>query len=347
LFTQETAPGLLSLNSHFTHYSFYPNDDNDVYATEVTQTTQYSGTLAFSVGCHSGLNVPDAAFSDTTGIDWAQAWTRQGATYLGNTGYGYGDADLLAYSERLMVNFVGRLGDWSAGPQTVGHALLRAKQGYFNTLAAGSFSCYDEKVISELTLYGLPMLQINLPVTTTEPYGGPSLAQVQALHKPGLQAQAMTDTVTATFNLHFDYTAHTTPNGAYYTLVGSDDVQVTGHRPVQPRASVDVARTDGLYAQGVLMTGGTFTEVVGFDPVVSRVVTETSALATEPTYPITDTWYPQQVGSLNRFLSIDAQMRERLVVVPGQFRAADTGSSTTGSERLYEDLSFDIYYAPF
>jgi len=32
-----------------------------------------------------------------------------------------------------------------------------------------------------------------------------------------------------------------------------------------------------------------------------------AALATEPTHLITDAWYPQQVGLLNTFLSLNAR----------------------------------------
>ena len=202
-------------------------------------------------------------------------------------------------------------------------------------------------MLGELTLYGLPMLRINLPVTTTTPYGGPNLVQARTLTGDGFQAQAATASSTTNVALHFDYTQHTTPNGAYYTLAGSQDVQATGNRPVQPRASVDVARTDDRYAQGVLMLGGAFEEIAGFNPVISRVITESAALVIEPTYPITDAWYPQQVGTLNTFLGIDGKMRERLVLVPGQFRAADSAQPTTGVQRLYRDLTFEIYYAPF
>ena len=116
-FGRATARGLNSLNSHFNHNSFFPNSGGNVFADEVaSDSTDYSGALIFSVGCHSGLNVPDrgpgTAQQDT---DWAQAFARRGATYLGNTGFGYGDSDLIAYSEKLMVNFVQQLGDAGGG----------------------------------------------------------------------------------------------------------------------------------------------------------------------------------------------------------------------------------------
>jgi hypothetical protein len=79
--------GLMSLNSHFDHFRFFPNDANDVFAMQITATTDYSGTLAFSVGCHSGLAMPDAE-NLLTPTDWAQSFARQRAAFIGNTGYG-------------------------------------------------------------------------------------------------------------------------------------------------------------------------------------------------------------------------------------------------------------------
>ena len=39
--------------------------------------------------------------------------------------------------------------------------------------------------------------------------------------------------------------------------------------------------------------------------------------------------------------------RTQLVVTPGQFRASGVVSPTTGTERLYNSLQFDVYRAPF
>ena len=58
VFTTPDAHDLNSLNAHFQHYSLFPtNSFSQVFATEVTATTNYSGCLVFSVGCHSGLSV--------------------------------------------------------------------------------------------------------------------------------------------------------------------------------------------------------------------------------------------------------------------------------------------------
>src|SRR5207237_5955840 len=148
-FFAPTAHNRNSLNSHFAHNRFFPNDNNNVYATEITSTTDYQGSLVFSVGCHSGLNVPDADFPSTQlGTDWPQAFLRKGAaTFIGNTGFGYGDSDLISYSERVMANFAEELGNEGAAIPSVGSAMLNAKQRYFDSIGAASLSNYDEKVM--------------------------------------------------------------------------------------------------------------------------------------------------------------------------------------------------------
>lgn len=56
-------------------------------------------------------------------FDFAQALVGNGATYIANTGFGYGDADTIGYSERLIQLFVEELLQGGA----VGAALQRAK----------------------------------------------------------------------------------------------------------------------------------------------------------------------------------------------------------------------------
>jgi hypothetical protein len=344
LFNMSVAPDLMSLNSHFEHYRFFPNDANDIYATQIGAMPDFAGTLVFSVGCHSGLSVDDdGSLTVLTGTDWAQSFLRQQAMFVGNTGFGYGDTDLVAYSEQLMVNFVDALGDWSEGPQTVGQALVQAKQLYYNSLAAGTFSNYDEKVMSELTLYGLPMARINMPVTTTVPLKGYSVANAQLQDNYRDFLQGGSGSLTSTLNLSFNFESHNMAGiGTYYTLAGEDETYVAGGRPIQPRATYNVHITDTII-HGALMVGGTFTEVPNFNPYVSQVLTDELYIQAEPLFDV-DYWYPVGLGTINRFLSLDGQSDEQLVVVPGQFKAAANSSPTVGTERLYTNLQFEVYH---
>ena len=44
----------------------------------------------------------------TPDADWAQAFARKGATFIGGTGYQYGDTEIIEYSERLYLEFAQR-----------------------------------------------------------------------------------------------------------------------------------------------------------------------------------------------------------------------------------------------
>jgi hypothetical protein len=246
----------------------------------------------------------------------------------------------------VAANFTEELGYWKDGkPPAVGTALLRAKQRYYNNIGSGSLNNYDEKSLGVMTLYGLPMLKVRMPMTTSVAPGN-SLASM-AVQTSASPAQMNGGGVTtSTVSLPFSYIAQTGPMGTYYTIAGASDpdVQVAGGRPVMPRSSVDV-NISGTIAHGVLMLGGTFSDQP-VDPVISRIVTDEIFLDIEPPYP-SQQWYPTLPGSINRFLSIDDRSNDRLVVVPGQFKATNLLTPTVGTQRLYSALEFEVYHAPF
>ena len=101
--------------------------------------------------------------------DFPQAVLKQGGNWIGNTGYGYGDSDLIGYSERLALLFTKQIGRDLEHRQpayigaTIGDSLARAKRGYVLSNGPGGFSVYDEKVIEEMTLYGLPFIRVKVP----------------------------------------------------------------------------------------------------------------------------------------------------------------------------------------
>ena len=59
-------------------------------------TVDLAGAVIYTVGCHSGLN-------DSGSLDLAQAFAQKGASYVANTGYGWGGGGT-TYSEALMRN---------------------------------------------------------------------------------------------------------------------------------------------------------------------------------------------------------------------------------------------------
>ncbi|MBK8433197.1 MAG: hypothetical protein IPL28_18735 [Chloroflexi bacterium] len=154
----------------------------------------------------------------------------------------------------------------------------------------------------------------------------------------------LSPTAATPISLTFSYDAHSTPRGTYYTLAGQDDILFTGGRPVQPRQTVLLNDTEEV-AHGVIMVGGSFTDLPHFDPVITEIITEQLYLTVENNFPITQ-WYPVSTQSVNRFLAVDAEFNQRLVVVPGQFLADADTSPTLGTQRLYDTLELEVYSAP-
>ena len=173
-FTPSTgsAPSITSLNGHASHFQFQPpNADNGARAPLYT-TTNFTGStasqtnrLAFSMGCHAGLSVADSIVtSGASTLDWPQAFMQKGlGAFLGNTGFGFGDSIVVAYSEELNRLFAQRI----AAGSSVGSALAAAKQAYYGQL--GVFGVYDEKAMAEFTLYGLPMWRVSGPGNVLPP----------------------------------------------------------------------------------------------------------------------------------------------------------------------------------
>jgi len=348
LFTSSTPYGLVSLNSHFDDNTLFANAPltspltrTTVSSTIITGTTPFSGSLVFSVGCHSGLDVPDdGVFADRS---WPRAFMQTGATYIGNTGYGYAASDLLGYSAQLMSFFTRDLSGPSSENPTVGAALDQAKEQYLTAMLPGTFNIIDKKVLQEATLYGLPMVQVALP---NRPAGPPAPTTIPAV---GAINTTVSTPVSASFTLGQNTVG---ARGAYESIQGQSitaaqgasitgqaDVFAGDNRPVQPR-SVFSAASPGTTAHGVLVTGGTFTDTPGFQPVVESAVTDQVYLPqqAEPLYG-GDQLYPDMPASLNL-------PGQSVVMVPAQFVTTSAATQTVGTERAYSGLNVQVYSAP-
>ena len=121
-----------------------------------------ANSIVFSAGCHAGYNLVDgdAIPGVTQPLDWAQAFARKRATLIAGTGYQYGDTDFLEYSERLYRDFARQLRA-GTGAVSVGEALVQAKLDYLATTP--DIRGIHEKALLEATLFGLPMLGVNMP----------------------------------------------------------------------------------------------------------------------------------------------------------------------------------------
>ncbi|HEY68845.1 MAG TPA: hypothetical protein G4N97_11315, partial [Thermoflexia bacterium] len=320
------GPDLALIGAHFQHWRAFPPNDaaGSLLSTDIVNATaDMSGTVGFSIGCHSGLNVPDGDVTNpATDPDFPQALARRGGYWVGNTGYGYGVDDAVDASERLMLLFAQELG--REPNVAVGQALVQAKQRYLGSTPAGGLSTFHEKAMHGATLYGLPMYRVDVPTYVT-----PSLPVSYTISPPqslGGGLEAVTVTLQPTLSQH----VHSA--GVFYSVGG--EVQASPGRPLQPRASVPLDSTPDV-PHGAMLVGGEFEDQSGFDPYVTQPLTATrlSRPKAEPNFDAPG-WFPDLFFVVNRFGD-----RPRLAVVPGQFnRDGDV-------ERLYSRMQLRVFYS--
>ena len=342
-----TAPSVASLNGHADHSRFQPPSVPNALTRPVPfTTTNLTSTVAatlpnrlvFSMGCHAGLSVGDALVAQQV-LDWPQGYSREGATYLGNTTFGYGDTNVVAYSEelnRLLAEQV-RAG----GP--IGDALRLAKNEYFST--RGVFGVYDEKAMAAFTLYGMPMWSIGAPTQPASVVTGGIQPLEAASGASTLAIPATTvgtDPVTGLQVEQFDASPAFTqvpPSGTSYFLRGDSGVQVSHLRPIQPKMVIELG---GTQAHGALVTGLTSNDAGGVNPVYARPIVDQSA--NEPELSFNDVAYPSKLLTVRSF-QVAAGNRQRLVVGTGQFfgNPAAVDAVGTGIQRRYTRIEGHVY----
>ena len=328
------APMVAALNAHYDHSRSLPGsgnstgDESDLFTT--ADVDAHPGALPrrilFTMGCHAGLNVPDAYMTSSAaaGSDWAQAFARNGAAvYLANTGYGYGDTATVAYSEELMRLFAERLD----GSLTVGQAAMYAKQAYFGAL--GAYGPYDEKVVQQAAFYGLPMYRV--AGTGTAPPAPTGLATAPDAN--GVQSAGLTVTP--------QFTKHSSPAGGQFFSVDGE-VQLMQYRPIEPRTSRDVTPVDrSLVAHGILLTELSSTDQP-IVPAVARPVVDLSA--NEPPPPAGDVAFPASLHTLTAFNTPSGE-QQRAVFLPGQFFRDSEWTGAGGLQRLFDRIGAEVKYS--
>lgn len=321
-----------AINAHFEHWQAIPAEplSGVVTSEEVAASSPLGGTLSYSIGCHSGLHIPDGE-ATAYATDFPQALLGGGGGWIGNTGYGYGDADAVGYSELLMTLFSQNLAEGHA----LGHALRAAKAEYFNTTGTYSFSPYDEKVLAQATLYGLPMQQVSMPASTT------SVKDPSDHGRLSVPSRA-DGLVTRQVIFDLAYETHSDPEvGTYFSVAG--ETEVNEWQPIQPRTSVDISLA-GETPHGAFFEGGTYETIEDFDPVISRLVSTAPDMGfqeEEPSFDHPDIWHPSWWSLVNR-VWLDEAVNERLVVIPAQYQST---TPTMGTQRLFDQMDYTVYYS--
>ncbi|NNJ11607.1 peptidase [Chloroflexales bacterium ZM16-3] len=327
---------LFSLNSHFDHWQILPAIGADTtdgtflaerilkpnYVVGFTPGGYFGGTLGYSVGCHSGYNVIDDGIRLNSGsaslyaADFAQAFIRQAGNWIGNTGFGYGSADGIDYSERLSfyltqellrdVHMLDPQGTDTYVGAPIGTALAQAKQRYMRNVAG--LSAYDAKSLTVMTLYGLPFIHVLVdnpqPPPPEEPQPGPSAELVPTQsNAPG--SLTITDgrlerTITVTITpgsqvllprtgskllklteQNFSVTDSFVEAGFVTPTLRLIDNNQVG-LPNLPAFAYDISAldkdgTDRLQVRDVVFESGEYALPITFNPQITQVVTETDS----------------------------------------------------------------------
>ena len=326
-----TAFSVQSINGHANHYAEgAPGSGNSIKANEIlAAAADYTGALIYTMGCHSGLNVPSTEANNP--LDLAEAFIRRGANYVGNTGFGWGLVGNIGLSETMMKLYTEELRRGVSS--RMGKALSKAKQRYYQQTQ--NFTGYDEKVMQELIYYGLPMygLQTGATLSLDNPF--PSVDLVA----PAPLANFGNEVVSGTLSLSLkrELTPTTGSFGSSYLVDGSGSA--VADAPVQPLVYGTLSGEDSGSnrppARSVLFLGSTFTVVNGFDPVIASPYNEYITSTAETQLDAKSaSWYPAE------FLSIRAlEDNANIVAELGQYQPLNN------TQLVLNNVQADVYYS--
>ncbi|BEP11707.1 hypothetical protein acdb102_00180 [Acidothermaceae bacterium B102] len=343
---------LVFIAGHFSAQSTLAADYATQLATpDVAQHPgQFTNSLVFSAGCHSGYNLVDADGIPglTLDLDWAQEMAQQKAILIAGTGYQYADTNFLAYSAKIYTMFAAELRAGSVGtPVAIGQALVKAKQDYLESLS--TVGGIDQKAIIESTMYGLPMTGMDLPgARTGSPDTSPSFTPTPVTQgTPGSVLGLKSSTV----SLATPTSVHTSPvlglNGtptgqSFSWLTGADGTTTQPALPALPEQYVAATSTGGESLRGVGFRSGTYTDTGGTLPLTGAPTTEQNGLHTTFSTP---SFFPQNLYSINYFGALGASGssgQTKVVVTPVQYRS---DSATTNTQRTYNNVGLTLFYS--
>ncbi len=342
---------VISPNAHYDFESLLPAAPDDVKTftdADLVTTGDVSAlsappvsSLIFTVGCHGGLSVDDVQLGMTSPalatLDWAQLNARGTNQYVAHTTYGYGDTEIIAYSERLAQLFAANIAAMTTtspgAPASLGEAVRTAKQKYLASTLV--LTPYDEKIMQSWTYYGLPMYTLGDIVET------PQISLASEIGLTPLEvgtfdlARAVTGPVTfedarsnGVVPVSIDLAGgalqlNETDDGDYYSVDGN--TIVAQYRPVQPLVDVPIDSTTkfGGFLITDLVSQDLDSNYVPFvsRPMVDNSVDEGRIEALDGAFPAT----LQRIGEVGG--------TQRLLVAAGQYES---------NQRLFRQITGEL-----
>ncbi len=341
---------LVFLAGHFSANSALAADyETSLITTQLRDSTKdFTNSIVFSGGCHSGYNIPDGEIVPgvTLPLDWAQAFAQKQATLIAGTGYQYGDTDFVEYSERLYVGFSEQLRADTGAPIAVGNALNAAKQRYLETTP--DLRGLHRKSLIIATVFGLPMISVDMPNRIAQPSTPDLSVNPQPVQSgPGdfldLEVADISLDTSATVEERVGLTNledNTEVGGWYYE--GPQGVVTNPAEPAIPLFQRDVSvDRDGLVLRGVGFRGGSYTQDSRV-PLTGAPTTELRGVHV----PFASTeWFPLRIATTNYLGELNGgESTTTLSVTPVQHRVESLGDFAA-LRRQFDDVGLRLFYS--
>ena len=281
----------------------------------------------------------------TQPLDWAQAFAQKGATLIAGTGYQYGDTDFLAYSGAALRRLSPMPCVSAPGPVAVGSALVQAKQTYLGNTP--NLQGIDIKSLLESTLYGLPMLKVNMPAGRIAQPPVDARSQRRRRHRPPRATHSasrpptsvLTPTLTTETKPLQAPDGGTAPTATY--LTGPDGVSTSPGAPALPLTVSNVS-VDGKVLRGVGFMGGTYTDQSGITPLTGAPATELNGVHSPF---VSSAFFPSRLWTVNYFGGLsDGSTATRLLLTPVQYKS-DAPESLTDIQRTFSNVGLRLFYS--
>jgi hypothetical protein len=328
------VPDVGGLYAHYNPWLAQPaaptpptNVNQLVSSADASATPALKNHILFTIGCHSGLNIPDGypllSGSTASKRDWAQTYARGGAaTYIANTGFGYDDTDSVALSGRLMTLFAQKL---NRGTGSIGQQWIDALDTYYRT--AGDWDVLDEKVMLEATFYGPPWAHFGSPQPKPSP---PALTTHDVGNPDGTSVKVATlPTIAPTIH------SNAGTNGGTWWDIDGQTLSVP-FRPIQPLYTQDVT-ISGQQARDAWITGLTVNDLANQTPVRAHPAIDRAAYEPDPEFR--NIFWPATPTTV-----LHSGFGDTLNVVAGQFRPVSI-DLTSGIERQLQSIGIDLGYS--
>ncbi len=334
------APDFVAHYGHSNHTQLFASLDPPLLSA-VLGATPYdlSNNLWLSIGCHSGLALPE---SENGPYSIVQALSEQGSTYIANTGWAWAMDDPPAYSELLFDMIEEQL--TRAENISIGKALNTAKWLYFQKAINNAYGLannyallpYHEKVVTEATLYGLPMLEFNLPAeisTLSQQSMFPIVeASIEEVTSSSLPASFHPVDISPKNLTHAE---ETSGDNVYYS--GNNGTSVQDGKPILPQAEQFNFSTSLGRAKGVLWLGGIYQINVDIFPLIGVPTITDPMISSAPVPPFSGVYPPLPVALLG-IEEFDGSFTNSLTFQTGQYQ----GNQDIGTIRLFSEMNFQV-----